>query len=330
MKLIPITLICLLGVAAAQVTILHSMPEANLWAYNDKHRDRDKYDDEDLITKEYDFDLGGVDYLVASFEYALGSLAIESGIGKKITGTIVYDPDEFIPKVSYNTFGSEGLLKAKLKSINSDHDHNTSINWDDDDEDQDFRVDIDWSDLKDGDFHQEYDFELPKNIRIDMKMDFGLGEADIDLTDLDIASLELECGLSDVKINCDEENSIKCKEVYIESGLGDFNAYGLGLIRAKYINLDVGLGSAYVDLSTQNTNLRGDINVGLGSLELVLPEKANIKIRVDDSFLSSVDVDDMVKTGHKEWSTSTWNDRYTVIELDIAIGLGSVDVDLVK
>ncbi|MBC8401972.1 MAG: hypothetical protein H8E14_10830, partial [Candidatus Marinimicrobia bacterium] len=58
--------------------------------------------------------------------------------------------------------------------------------------------------------------------------------------------------------------------------------------------------------------------------------KANIKIRVDDSFLSSVDVDDMIKTGHKEWRTADWNKRWPTIEFDISIGLGSVDVDLVK
>ncbi|MFH1850768.1 MAG: hypothetical protein ABIA75_00325, partial [Candidatus Neomarinimicrobiota bacterium] len=231
--------------------------------------------------------------------------------------------------VNYDTYGNKGDLKIQIKSLkNDDWDYHAEHDEDDDRTRYTFNFDFDGFDSDK--FDQEVNFKLPPAVPIDMELDFGLGDAHIDLTGLSISELNLECGLSDVRLEVEKPNDYKCREVYIESGLGDFNAYGLGNLRSKYLNLEVGLGAAYVDLSQQTTDMSGDISVGLGSLELVLPEKANIKIRVDDSFLSSVDVDDLVKTGHKEWSTTSWNSRQPTIELDISIGLGSVDIDLVK
>ncbi len=285
----------------------------------------------DLITKNYRFDIQDIGHLEASFDFAMGDLEIKAGQDDIITGSFKYDSLDYKPKISYETFGTKGIFKARTKSLrhyydDEGNDHDSDHDYEDDGK----RFHIELGDLDDEHVRQELDFQFPPDIPTSMKFEFGLGKADIDLTDLAIAGLELECGLSDVRLSIDEPNSTKCKEVYIESGLGDFNGYGLGYLRAKYINLDVGLGSAYVDLSKQKYDLVGDIEVALGSLELVLPEKANIKIRVDDTFLSSVDVDEMVKTGHKEWSTPDWKSKQPSIELDISIGLGSVDVDLIK
>ncbi|MBC8402371.1 MAG: hypothetical protein H8E14_12855 [Candidatus Marinimicrobia bacterium] len=322
---ISLSSVLLMSLVSGQIiTVRPSLPELSVWIYPDDYHKSgyDKTEDADLVTDDYLFDVSRVKRLSVNFNYTAGSLEIKAGTSKQIKGSIKYDPEEFLPSAQYDIFGSKGVFKVKMESLNSRH------AYDDDTEGIDFK--FGFRDIKNNKYSQEFDFQLPPDIPTDLKLEFALGDADIDLSNLAITSLELECGLSDVRLEVDEINATKCKEVYIESGLGDFNAYGLGLLRAEYVNLDVGLGSTYIDLSKQKSDLTGDIDVGLGSLELVLPKKANIKIRVDDSFLSSVDVDDMVKTGHKEWRTADWNKRWPTIEFDISIGLGSVDVDLVK
>ena len=322
---ITLSSVLLISLAVGQIITVHpSLPELSAWIYpDDQYKNgHDKAENTNLVTNDYLFDVSEVTRLSVSFNYMAGSLEIKAGASKQIKGAIKYDPEEFLPSAQYDVFGSKGVFKVKMESLNSRH------VYDDDTEGIDFK--FGFRDFKNNKYSQEFEFQLPPDIPTNLKLEFALGDADIDLSNLAITGLELECGLSDVRLEVDEVNTTKCKEVYIESGLGDFNAYGLGLLRAEYFNLDVGLGSAYIDLSKQKSDLTGDIDVGLGSLELLLPEKANIKIRVDDSFLSSVDVDDMVKTGHKEWRTADWNKRWPTIEFDISIGLGSVDVDLVK
>ncbi|NQU28918.1 MAG: hypothetical protein HQ528_11565 [Candidatus Marinimicrobia bacterium] len=321
------------------LTIRPSLPIIKVFKNHDEHSSG-KAEEGDYSTEDYSYNVSDVDYLEVKFDYSLGSLNIKAGEKNMIIGTIKYNSEDFTPVVNYENYGSKGVFTAKLKSghardedefshsrsRSSSRSHSSESA---DEEDDGIRFSFDFSDLN-NEYSQEFDFKLPPEILINLELDFGVGETDIDLTDLTISNLEMDCGLSDTKIKIDKPNKTKCKEIYIESGLGDLNAYGLGNLRAKYINLDIGLGSAYIDLSTQKNDLVGDIEVGLGSLDLVLPEKANITLRVEDSFLSSIDVDEMVKTGHKEWSTTDFNERYPNIELDISIGLGSVDVDLVK
>ncbi len=337
-----ITGILLCGCLWGQTDLDHYLSKWSQYAEQvDEYYSGTGDNDSDLVTTEYKYDLVDVDELEVRFDYGFGSLDIKPGKKNQIIGEIEYNPHEFTPSVSYDTYGNKGVFKVKIKSNRSDerkrersrsrtddekdYDYDYDYDYDSDEGSKNYRFDFDFN--KD-DLQQEFDFRLPPAIPMDLQMEFGLGEANIDLTGLEISNLDIECGLSDVKLNVDKTNPIKCKEMYIESGLGDFNGDGLGFLRSKYINIEVSLGATYVDLRDQTTDLTGDISVGLGSLELVLPENANIKVRVDDSFLSSIDLDDLEKTGHKEWSSKSWKSRQPTIDLDITIGLGSVDVDL--
>ncbi len=87
------------------------------------------------------------------------------------------------------------------------------------------------------------------------------------------------------------------------------------------------MGSADIDFNGDNIN-DTDINVdvGLGSLDLILPDKANIKIYVDSSFLSSVDIYGLKQKKNKFWVSSDWKSGYPTITMDVNVGIGSVDI----
>jgi len=89
----------------------------------------------------------------------------------------------------------------------------------------------------------------------------------------------------------------------------------------------VGLGDANIDLTGsffQDADV--DINVGLGSLNLVLPKNANVKLSVDHSFLASVDVNDLLKKGENAYESIDWDHNLPKIDIEISVGLGDVDV----
>jgi predicted membrane protein len=122
-------------------------------------------------------------------------------------------------------------------------------------------------------------------------------------------------------------NNRLCDKVSIEIGMADFNSHGLGNLNSEDFSIDVGLGDANIDLTGsffQDADV--DINVGLGSLNLVLPKNANVKLSVDHSFLASVDVNDLLKKGENAYESIDWDHNLPKIDIEISVGLGDVDV----
>jgi hypothetical protein len=264
--------------------------------------DCDDYEREDY----YEFNTRQYKDLDVSISYGLGELVIGPSDEKdKIEGTIIYDSRKITPKVTLENVSSSGVLKVK-----------TEKNDDDDDCRKRFR-----------DYDNEMEFYFPSNVKTDLFLDFGVGNAEIDLTDIAISKLNLNCGLSDVDIEINKRNNVVCKTVNIESGLGDLNIYGLGNLAAKNIDINVGLGSAEIDMTGDKIyDVDVNVDVGLGSLDMILPDNANIEIYVDASFLSSVDIYGLKQKKNKYWVTSDWDSDNPTISMDVNVGMGSVDI----
>lgn len=274
-------------------------------------------DTSDLTKESYHFDVSGISRMDVEISYGLGELKIKSSQdANTIEGFIEYNSKYVTPDVDYHKIGSKGKLDINVKS--NKHRDDDENHWP-----LDFR-----RGKRHGKYEGKVDFELPQSIPMDIKLDFGLGDADLDFSGLSISDLHMNCGLSDVRLSMDKSNPVTCRRISIESGLGDFNASELGNLRPQEFHLDVGLGSASIDLTGDITDdIEGDIKVGLGSLDLILPKNVNIKLEVEDTFLSSVDVEGLVKENN-EWMSRHWDRQIPTIELDISVGLGSVDVEV--
>ena len=243
--------------------------------------------DTTFIRDYYQYDLRDYGSIEIDLNFGLGELEIGSyHKSKTISGIIEYNPDHTEADVDFSSSGNKAFLSIKGESGDN------GLNFND-------------FDLGD-EFHNYMDFDLAKGIPTELVLDFGLGEANINLTDLSLSYFELDCGLSDVKLEMDRSNKITCERVSISSGLGDFNGYGLGNLNSRKFNLDV----------------------GLGVLELILPENVNIKLRVDHSFLSSVDVDGLMSEGRNKYVSKDWDKNRPTITGDISVGIGSVDIEV--
>jgi hypothetical protein len=265
---------------------------------------------DEFIRDYYKYDLNEYETLEMDIEFGLGELMIRAhDKPKTISGIIEYDPEQTKTEVNFSSSGNKAFLSIKGES-------------------GDNRLIFNDFDLGD-EFHNYMDFDLAKGIPTELELDFGLGEANINLTDLSLSYFELDCGLSDVKLEMDRSNKITCERVSISSGLGDFNGYGLGNLNSRKFNLDVGLGAATVDLRGKfDEDMDLSIDVGLGALELILPENVNIKLRVDHSFLSSVDVDGLMSEGRNKYVSKDWDENRPTITGDISVGIGSVDIEV--
>ncbi len=266
------------------------------------------------IRDHYHFSTKGSIQLDAKIDFGIGDLILSPNKTRNdIDGVIQYDPIYTAPKVNLLEHGNSAALTIDVSSNDSS-----------------YHFDIDRiKDLKDFDSKNVMDFSLPTAIPTVLDLDFGFGTAEIDLSGLRIEKLNVECGFSDVNIISNKFNPIECRNLKLESGLGDLSIMGLGNIHARSIDLNVGLGSANVDFrGDQLIDTDFDIEVGLGDLDLILPERANIKLYVNDTFLSSVAVYGLIEESENEWVSENWRPGLPVINLDISVGLGSADISV--
>ncbi|MBU0528419.1 cell wall-active antibiotics response protein [bacterium] len=265
----------------------------------------DDCDDYDVVDS-YSFNTRQYKDLDISISYGLGELTIGSSNKKDIIeGSIAYDSRRIKPKVKMESVSSSGVLSIKTEKDKSKANCNYKLK----------------------DIDNEMEFYFPPQIKTDLFLDFGVGDAEIDLTDISITKLYINCGLSDVELEINKRNNVICESVSIENGLGDLSVSGLGNLAAKDIDINIGLGSADIDL-TGDRIYDTDINVdvGLGSLDMILPKKANIEIYVDSSFLSSVDIYGLKQKKNKYWVSPNWESSYPTITMDVNVGMGSVDI----
>ncbi len=258
------------------------------------------------VVDSYSFNTRQYKDLDVSISYGLGELTIGSSDAKNIIeGSITYDSRRITPKINIESVSSSGVLTIKTEK---DKDKNPCG-------------------YKLKHFENEMEFYFPPQIKTDLFLDFGVGDAEIDLTNISITKLNINCGLSDVELEINKRNNVVCESVSIENGLGDLDVFGLGNLAAKKVDINIGLGSADIDFSGDriyDTDI--NVDVGLGSLDMILPKKANIEIYVDSSFLSSVDIYGLKQKKNKLWVSPNWESSYPTITMDVNVGIGSVDI----
>ncbi len=265
------------------------------------------------IRDYYHYSLHDIEILESTITFGLGELALSANDKpNQIDGSIYYSLKLGKPNVSLERSEDKGVFDFEFDFKHDDVDVGFSLS----------KWDFDFDDI-----HNEMEFQLPPNLPTNLKLEFGLGEAEIDLTHLSLSDFDLECGMSEVDVFISKPNNQLCDKVSIEIGMADFNGHGLGNLNSNGYSIDVGLGDADIDLTgsfSQDADL--DINVGLGSMNLVLPKNANIKLRADHSFLASVDVRDLLKKSENTFESVHWDYSLPTIDINISVGLGDIDV----
>ncbi|MCH7732237.1 MAG: hypothetical protein IIB44_06940 [Candidatus Marinimicrobia bacterium] len=271
-------------------------------------------DNQNTVIDTYHFDTADVKRIEVKIDYSMGELAItDNGKLNFIDGTIEYFPEWISPDIRYYTIGSKGKLKVEVDAI----DHSFTFHG----------KDI-WKGLRDNNGLSYVSFRLPRDIPTDMEIEFGLGESEIDISNLSISEFFLECGLGETRLIMNSANSERCKKVIISAGLGEFTGIELGNLRGKIYEFNMGLGASTIDLTGDVIeDMKGTIAVGLGSLVLILPKKANIRLEIERSFLSSVNVRDLVQKD-EVWLSPSWDKNLPTVEFEISVGLGAVNIYL--
>jgi predicted membrane protein len=156
---------------------------------------------------------------------------------------------------------------------------------------------------------------------MDLDLAFGAVQAEIDLGGLALTDLSLSTGASESTIDVSEPNTASMRTASFEVGAAQFTARHLGNLNAERIQFDAGVGSVSLWLNGRwQRDAQLSIDMGLGSLNLFVPEGLGIRLR-KDSFLTALDSEGLVKRGDVYESLDFEDaDRKVTIDLDAAFG----------
>ena len=171
----------------------------------------------------------------------------------------------------------------------------------------------------------ELRLQLSPDVPLELDLDFGAVEADLDLGGLQVASLDVETGASETEVRFDRPNPASCDRLDITMGAAAFTVRGLGWAGCERITTEGGVGDLTLDFEGDWVrDMEADITMALGSVTLIIPE--NIGVRVDkDTFLTDFDRSGFHKRGDTYYSDS-WETASRRLVVDLEGAFGSINV----
>lgn len=175
----------------------------------------------------------------------------------------------------------------------------------------------------------ELTLTLARDVPMELDLRFGAVQADIDLGGLSLRSLELRTGASESSVDVSRPNPFSMERAVLEVGAADFTARRLGNLNAERIRISAGVGSLTLDLTgLWARDGEVDIEMGLGALELRLPEGLGVRLE-KKAFLTAFDSERLVERDGA-WYSRNWEEAERRVRIDLKTAFGSIDVVWVR
>ena len=169
-------------------------------------------------------------------------------------------------------------------------------------------------------------FALTQQLPLDLALEFGAGEAELELGGLSLRRLAISTGASETTVRIDQPNPVESEEVSIEAGAAELEVYGLGNARTRRIRFQGGVGSTLLDFGgAWDRDAEASVQMGIGSVTLRFPRHLGVRM-VRNSFLTSLDAPRMTKRGNSYYSDN-WDSATHRLTVHVNAALGSIEVE---
>jgi hypothetical protein len=241
--------------------------------------------------------VSGESALAVEVKYGAGELRLRpAASGTLYWLQLRYDEDAFEPVTEYQ----RGRLRLGLETTNR-------------------RVPV--GDRSEG----AMQLELARGLPMDLQLDFGAVRADLDLGGLSLTDLDLRTGASETQLSVSAPNPVRLRRAQMEVGAADFTARQLGNLNTANVSVSAGVGRVRLELTGDwRENATLEVKMGLGSLELVVPEGLGVRL-VRETFLTSLDSEGLVKRGEAYYSPD-WESAERRVTVDVNAAFGSIKV----
>lgn len=179
--------------------------------------------------------------------------------------------------------------------------------------------------LRSGSTDGEMAVTLTTAIPIDLTLDLGAVQSNVDLGGLRLTGLVVHTGASQGSFRVSSPNSEAIDVVEFKAGAASFEAIELGHLNAGEISLEAGVGDFQLDLSgLQRDHTSLTIRMGLGSLEVQVPTEAGVRL-TRRSFLTSLTAPGLERQGEVHVS-SNWEEAERRVDIAVEAALGSISI----
>lgn len=239
----------------------------------------------------------GEEALRVDLQYGAGTLEIRPGApGTLYRANMRYDADVVVPRASF----ADGVLRIDMEGRKRNVHRR------------------DWK-------GNELTLELGPQVPLDVNLQFGAVEANLDMGGLRIQEADVQTGASDTKLRFSQPNLDRCRALRLQVGAADFQALQLGNLSPERLEVVGGVGDVTLDFSGEwKGDVAGEIRMGMGSLTLAIPR--GVGVRIDKrSFLADFEPAGLVKRGNTYFSPG-YESAKRRLNLDIQAALGSLEV----
>ena len=127
-----------------------------------------------------------------------------------------------------------------------------------------------------------------------------------------------------------EPNPIRLSEINIDAGASSIEMKSMGNANFDELNFSGGVGSFEIDLRGEyHGESRVEIEIGLGSAEIVVPKGLPIRIETEGgNWLSSIEFhnDDLDEIDDDLFESSDFDDAEDRLIISVEVGLGSIEI----
>jgi hypothetical protein len=171
----------------------------------------------------------------------------------------------------------------------------------------------------------ELDVLLTRELPLDLSLQFGAAEANLDLGGLRVRNLELQTGASKTTLVVPQLNPQPCERATVHVGAARFEATGLGNLNTQRLEVRGGMGDIVLDFTgAWPTDMSARIEMGLGALTLRLPRGLGVQVNRGGA-LSSFDSQELLRRGNSYYSAG-FDDAARKLTIALEASLGSIRI----
>ena len=220
-------------------------------------------------------ELGSAEEVRVDIRMGAGELKIDNRAESLMEADFTYNIEAWAPEVSYNVEDEQGHLTIRQPQTNQ-----ISVN---------------------GNMKYEWDLRFSRDVPLDMRIDCGAGDHDIDLAELYVTSLDVKMGAGNVKMNLTENPDL------------------------TDVEFDIGAGNVELDLDgTWEHDVDVSIQGGVGRIVLRLPKDTGVRVNVSKG-IGNVDTSGLSRQG-EYYTNAAYGESDAVLDINIQAGVGQIEL----
>ena len=168
--------------------------------------------------------------------------------------------------------------------------------------------------------------ELSRSTPLDLNLDLGAVESDLDLTGLRISRLRFESGASDARLRFDSLNATRMSVLDISLGAASFRGDRLANANAREIRVDARVGNVELDLGGQWTqDIELQVEVTLGIVTIHVPPDVGVRVALEKT-LASFDHEGLIERDGG-WVSKNWDSAPHKVRVTAETVFGKLAID---